>query len=251
MAFLRCGSVRFYEIGNLTVRFGSVFGCCISYGAVRCCGISCGAVQCCGISCGAVRCCFEKMTILRCGSVRFSKIAKFYGAVRCFHVSYVAVRCFHVSYAAVRCVFRKIRNPTVQCGAVRCGFEEGENATVRFGALRTDPHRTDRKNRTVKKPDLKKPIIAHQLSVIITAEMYFFNFVNIEFMTHRSAERTALSHFSAALGKKWALSRLFNFSRFWGMNIKRPHLLPSQPPTSTFSTTTPHLPLAAIPDRST
>ena len=38
-------------------------------------------------------------------------------------------------------------------GAVRFGFEEGKNPTVRFGAVnRTEPHRTDRKNRTKKNP---------------------------------------------------------------------------------------------------
>ena len=36
-------------------------------------------------------------------------------------------------------------------GAVRFGFEEGKNPTVRFGAVnRTEPHRSDRKNHTVK-----------------------------------------------------------------------------------------------------
>ena len=39
-------------------------------------------------------------------------------------------------------------------GAVRFGFEEDKNPTVRFGAVnRIKPHRTDRKNRTVKNPD--------------------------------------------------------------------------------------------------
>ena len=38
-------------------------------------------------------------------------------------------------------------------GAVRFGFEEGKYPTVRFGAVNhADPHRTDRKNRTVKNP---------------------------------------------------------------------------------------------------
>ena len=38
--------------------------------------------------------------------------------------------------------------PTVRFGAV---LKEGENPTVRFGAVnRAEPHRTDRKNRTVK-----------------------------------------------------------------------------------------------------
>ena len=52
MAFLRCRSVRFEEIENLTVRFGAVFGSCKSFGAVRC---------------G-----FRNSGTLRCGSVRFS-----------------------------------------------------------------------------------------------------------------------------------------------------------------------------------
>ena len=39
------------------------------------------------------------------------------------------------------------------CGAVRCGFKEGKDPTVRFDAVNhTEPHRTDRKNRTVKNP---------------------------------------------------------------------------------------------------
>ena len=38
-------------------------------------------------------------------------------------------------------------------GEMRFGFEEGQNPTVRFGAVsRPDPHRIDRKNRTVGKP---------------------------------------------------------------------------------------------------
>ena len=41
-------------------------------------------------------------------------------------------------------------------GGVRFGFEEGENPTERFGAgNRTEPYRTDRKNRTVKNPEKK------------------------------------------------------------------------------------------------
>ena len=42
---LRCESVRFSEIRNPTVRFGAVFRYRKSYGAVRCCDISYGAVR--------------------------------------------------------------------------------------------------------------------------------------------------------------------------------------------------------------
>ena len=66
----------------------------------------------------------------------------------------------------LRCVSVRISdvvNPTVRFGAVfryrktygavLFDFEEGKNPTVRFGAVNhTEPHRTDRKNRTVKKP---------------------------------------------------------------------------------------------------
>ena len=46
MAFLRCGSVRFQEIRNLTVRFGVVFRCREPFGAVRLYFMSYGAVRC-------------------------------------------------------------------------------------------------------------------------------------------------------------------------------------------------------------
>ena len=60
---IEISTVRFgaaQERGNLTVRFGAVFGYCKPYSAVRC---------------G-----FENEKILRCGSVRFSKIVN--GTVR-------------------------------------------------------------------------------------------------------------------------------------------------------------------------
>ena len=85
--------------------------------------------------------------MLRCGSVRFRKIEnptvpfgaffesrKWYGAVRCFHVSYGAVWCgFHKSgilwCGSVRLSdTRYIVNLTVQFGAVI-------NPTERFGAV--------------------------------------------------------------------------------------------------------------------
>ena len=61
-----------------------------------------------------------------------------------------------MSYDPVRCGFPISSN--LRCGAVRCGFQEGKNPTVRCGAVnRTEPPRSDRKNRTVKNPE-KLPI---------------------------------------------------------------------------------------------
>ena len=90
---------------------------------------SCGAVRCCDTSYGADRYGFEKWKILRCRSVRFSKIVN--GMVRFFHVSYGAVWCgFHKSgilwCGSVR--LSDIVNLTVQFGAVK-------NPTERFGAV--------------------------------------------------------------------------------------------------------------------
>ena len=105
MAFLRCRSVRFEEIENLTVRFGAVFGIRERYGAVRC---------------G-----FQMPWTLRCGSV----------------ISYV------LRYGSVWFPNRKVH------GAMLFGVEEGRNPTVGLGAFnRTEPHQTDKKNRTVNTP---------------------------------------------------------------------------------------------------
>ena len=124
------------------MQFGAVLRNSISYGAVRCCDISYGAV----------RCGFQKSGILRGGSVRFSEIVK--PTVRSVRFSDVVSST--VRFGATLC-------PTVRFGAVfryhqtygevRCGFQEGKNPTMRCGAVnRTEPHRTDRKNRTVKNP---------------------------------------------------------------------------------------------------
>ena len=78
--------------------------------------------------------------MLRCGSVRFSDLVN------------PTVRFGYIVFSTVRfgAVFRYRKT----YGAVRCGFQERQNPTVRFGAVnRTEPHRTDRKNRTVKNPE--------------------------------------------------------------------------------------------------
>ena len=81
--------------------------------------------------------------MLRCVSVRISDVVNptvRFGYILCPTVRFGAVFRYRKTY-----------------GAVRFGFEEGKNPTVRFGAVgavdRTEPHRTDRKNRTVKNPD--------------------------------------------------------------------------------------------------
>ena len=78
--------------------------------------------------------------ILRCG-------------VRFFFVDNPTVRCgavrFLLFYGTARCGFFLSR--ILRCGAVRCGFVRGK--IVRCGAVRlnrTTPHRTIRKNRTLK-----------------------------------------------------------------------------------------------------
>ena len=78
--------------------------------------------------------------MLRCGSVRFSDVVN------------PTVRFGHILCPTVRfgTVFQYHNRRTY--GAVRFGFEEGKNPTVRFGAV--EPHRTDRKYRTVKNPDI-------------------------------------------------------------------------------------------------
>ena len=78
-----------------------------------------------------------------------------FGAVfRCREL-YGAVRLHFMSYGAVRCGFPISYSKTY--GAVRCGFQEGKNPTVCFGAVnRAEPHRTDRKNRTLKNPGKKR-----------------------------------------------------------------------------------------------
>ena len=65
--------------------------------------------------------------------------------------TYGSVRFSDVLSSTVR--FGAVFGHRKTYGAVRCGFQEGKNPTVRFGAVnRTEPHRTDRKNRTVKSP---------------------------------------------------------------------------------------------------
>ena len=100
-----------------------------------------------------VRC--VSMAFLRCGLVRFKKIGNLtvrFGAIFKYWKSYGAVPCCDISYGAVRCGsvrFSDIVKPTVRCDAV---FKRAK--ILRCGAVnRTEPHRTDRKNRTVKNPD--------------------------------------------------------------------------------------------------
>ena len=119
---------------------------------------------------GGIRCGFKKSGILRSGSVRFSGIgnptvrfgavmyptARF-GAVRCgFQMSWT-LRCGSIIFYILRCGsvrFSDIVKPTVRCGAV---FKRAK--ILRCGAVRCgQPHRTDRKNRTVKNPEY----IGHQ-----------------------------------------------------------------------------------------
>ena len=77
--------------------------------------------------------------MLRCGSVRFSDVVN------------PTVRFGYILRPTVR--FGAVFQHRKTYGAVRFGFEEGKNLTVRFGAVnRTEPHRTDRTNRTVKNP---------------------------------------------------------------------------------------------------
>ena len=77
---------------------------------------------------------------------------KSYGAVRCCDISYGAIRRGCILCPTVR--FGAVFQYRKTYGAVRFGLEEGKNPTVRFGAVNhTEPHRTDRKNRTVKKTD--------------------------------------------------------------------------------------------------
>ena len=77
--------------------------------------------------------------ILRCGSVRFSDIVKptvRFGDILCLTVRFGAVFPYCKTYGAV------------------CSIEEGENPAVPFGAVnRIEPHRTDKKKRTVKNPE--------------------------------------------------------------------------------------------------
>ena len=86
---LRCGSVRFSNIGKATVRFGADLETRKSNGAVRL------VLK----SYGAVLCGFPGGKTLRCGAVRFSRRRQ-------------------KPYGAVRCGFPGGKNPTVRCGAV-------------------------------------------------------------------------------------------------------------------------------------
>ena len=106
------------------------------------------------------------MAFLRCGSVRFSEIVT--STVRFSEIVKPTVRFGAVfrcrePYGAVRRYVYVLRFGAVfgyrqTFGAVRCGFQEGKNPTVRCGAVnRTEPHRTDRKNRTVKNPKKLPP----------------------------------------------------------------------------------------------
>ena len=90
----------------------------------------------------AVRRGFEEGQTLPCGSVRFPKIVN--ATARFAFFMYI----FTVRFGAV---FRNLNEESY--GANWCGFKEGENPTVRFGAVKhTDPHGTDKRNRTVKNP---------------------------------------------------------------------------------------------------
>ena len=116
---LRCGSVLSSDIGNPTVRFGAVIYPTVRFGPVF-----------------RIRECYD--------AVRF-------GAVFRCREPYGAVRLCFLSYGAVRC--RSVRFSNIVKPSVRFGFEEGKSPTVRFGAVNlTEPHRTDRKNRTLKNP---------------------------------------------------------------------------------------------------
>ena len=111
---------------------------------------------------GAVRCGFQILEILRCGSVLWYILRR--GSVIFYVLRCGSVRFFYIVQPTVRCgaVFQERTNPTVRFGAVRCGavFQERTNPTVRFGAVnRTEPHRTDRKTRTVKNPGFLFPLI--------------------------------------------------------------------------------------------
>ena len=70
-------------------------------------------------------------------SVRFAAVFRcdFYGAVRCYFMSYDAVRCYLMSYHAVGCSF--LISSSLRWGAVNC----------------TEPHWTVRKKYPVKNPD--------------------------------------------------------------------------------------------------
>ena len=108
--------------------FGAVFGCCKSYGAVRYCDISYGAV-------------LERFSEFVNATVRFGAVFRCrepYGAVRLFYV----LRC-----GSAR--FSNIVKPTVRCGSVLKRAK-----ILRCGSVRFEPHRTDRKKRTVKNPEI-------------------------------------------------------------------------------------------------
>ena len=80
----------------------------------------------------------------RCVSVRFSDVNHTvrFGYIFCPTVRFGAVFQYRETY-----------------GAVRFGFEKGKSPTVRFNAVnRTEPHRTDRKNRTVKNTEFFLPV---------------------------------------------------------------------------------------------
>ena len=126
--------------GIPTVRFGTVLRNRESYGAV-------GAVPdignptvwfvWCYVMYPTVPCGFQQSYTLRCGSVRFSDVVN--PTMRCSVIFYV-LRCGSVRFA-------DIVRPTMRCGAV---FQRAK--ILRWGNNCTEPHRTDRKNRTAKNP---------------------------------------------------------------------------------------------------
>ena len=80
---------------------------------------------------GPVLCGFKKAEILRCSSVRFSDVCKYYGALRCCDRPCGAVRCGLKKIYPTRC--GSVLSCIVRCGSVR--FSEIRNPTVRAGAV--------------------------------------------------------------------------------------------------------------------
>ena len=96
----------------------------------------------------------------RCVSVRFSDVNHTvrFGYIFCPTVRFGAVFQYRETY-----------------GAVRFGFEKGKSPTVRFNAVnRTEPHRTDRKNRTVKNTCIVDLISVCTLFLVQTDRVYPF-----------------------------------------------------------------------------
>ena len=114
---------------------------------------------------GAVRFRWHSYGAVRCGFKKLGNLTVRFGAVFRCREPYGAVRLYFLSYGAVRCGFQM--SWTLRCGSViffvlLCGsvrFSDIVKPTVRCGAVnRTEPHRTDRKNRTVKSPDISEAL---------------------------------------------------------------------------------------------